>query len=100
MHFWELELGGELNEPFCKTMVRWAYYTCLCPLESFRLEDENEYEYEIKVKVFARVLKKKDTPENFILLFFTKEVSTVIDTEGDLASPNFDKLFPPLRHSC
>ena len=93
-------MEGELNEPFCKTMVRWAYYTCLCPLESFRLKDENEYEYEIKVKVFARVLKKNDTPENFILLFFTKEVSTVIDTEGDLASPNFDNLFTPLRHSC
>ena len=39
-------------------MVRWAYYSCLRPLESFRFEDENEYEYEMKVKVFARVLKK------------------------------------------
>ena len=26
--------------------------------------------------------KKKDTPESFILLFFTKKVSTVIHTEG------------------
>ena len=60
-------------------MVRWAYYTCLRLVESFRFEDENEYEYEIKLKVFARVLKKKnDTTENFILLFFTKEVSTVL----------------------
>ena len=89
MHFWELELEGELTESFCKTMVRWAYYTCLCPLESFRLEDENEYEYEIKVKVFARVLKKMTRPVNFILLFFTKEVSTVIDTEGGLALSQF-----------
>ena len=64
-------MEGELNGPFCKTMVRWAYYTCLCPLESFRLEDENEYEYEIKVKVFARVLKKM-TPENFILFFYQR----------------------------
>ena len=100
MHFWELELEGELNEPFCKTMVRWAYYTCLCQLESFRLEDENEYEYEIKVKVFARVLKKMTRRKTSFYFFFTKEVSTVIDTEGDLASPNFDNLFPPQRHSC
>ena len=82
-------MEGELTESFCKTIVRWAYYTCLCPLESFRLGDENEYEYEIKVKVFARVLKKMPRRENFILLFFTKEVSTVIDTEGGLALSQF-----------
>ena len=52
-------------------------------IESFRFEGENKlYEYEIKLEVFARVLKKKDTPANFILLFFTKKVSTVIYTEG------------------
>ena len=32
-----------------------------------------------------RVFKTKDTPESFILLFFTKKVSTVIYTEGGWA---------------
>ena len=74
VHFWELELEGELNESFCKTMVRWAYYTCLCPLESFRLEDENEYEYEIKVKVFARVLKKMTRRKTSFYFFLPKKL--------------------------
>lgn len=39
-------------------------------IESFRFEDKNEYKYEI--------WRKKDTPESFILLFFTKTVSMVI----------------------
>ena len=33
-------------------------------------------------KFSMRVFKKKDTPESFILLFFTKKVSKVIHTEG------------------
>ena len=37
-------------------------------------------------KFFTRVLpKKKNTPEGFNLPFFTKNVSTVIYTEGRLA---------------
>ena len=31
---------------------------------------------------FLRVFSKKDTPESFVLLFFTKKVIMVIDTEG------------------
>ena len=34
------------------------------------------------LKFSMRVKKKKDTPESFILLFFTKKVSKVIYTEG------------------
>ena len=51
--------------------------------------------------IFALVLKK-DTREKFILLFFTKKVSTVIYTGGDskmIKNLTFDNLFPPLRHS-
>ena len=55
-----------------------------CPrlsiLDSFRFEDENEYEYEIKLRVLMRILNK-DTPERFILVFFTKKVSRVINTK-------------------
>ena len=50
-------------------------------VETFRFEDENDYEYEIRFKVF-RVLSKIDTPEFFIVLFFTRKDSTVIVTEG------------------
>ena len=46
---------------------------------SFRFEDENKYEYDSQLNVFACVLK--DTPESFILLFFTKKVSRVVYTE-------------------
>ena len=38
-------------------------------------------EYQIKLKVFVRFLRK-DTQESFILLVFTKNVSTVICIEG------------------
>ena len=51
-------------------------------LESLRFKDVNEYEYEIELKVFVRVLKKKDTLESFMFLFFTKKVSRLIYTEG------------------
>ena len=51
-----------------------------------------------------RILKK-DTPERFILVFFTKNVSTVIYTKKVKPSSDrkmiklltFDHLFPPLR---
>ena len=47
----------------------------LARIESFRFEDENEYEYEIQLRVFTRVLKKKDIPESFILLYFFNQKS-------------------------
>ena len=50
-------------------------------VETFRFEDENDYEYEIRFKVF-RVLSKIDTPEFFIVLFFTRKDSAVIVIEG------------------
>ena len=39
--------------------------------ETFRLEDENDYEYEISLKSFFRVFSKIETPESFVVLFFT-----------------------------
>ena len=70
-------------------MVRWAYYRCLRPLESFRFADEKEYECEIKVKVFARVLRKMTRRKTSFYFFVTKEVSTVIDNEGGSAFSQF-----------
>ena len=52
-------------------------------LETFRFEDENDYEYEIWFKVFLRNVKKIDTRQFFIVLFFIRKVSTVIVIEGD-----------------
>ena len=47
---------------------------CLSSLiETFRFEDENDYEYAYCQKI--------DTPEFFIVLFFTGKVSTVIVIE-------------------
>ena len=48
-------------------------------LESFRFEDKNEYRYDITFKVFARVVKKKETPRKASFSFL---ISTVIYTEG------------------
>jgi len=50
-------------------------------IESFWFEDDIEYEILNNLK-FLRVFSKKDSPENFILLYFTKKViiSTVIYT--------------------
>ena len=45
-------------------------------IETFKFEDQDDYEYEIGLKVFSRILKI-DSPESFILPFFTRKVSTV-----------------------
>ena len=80
-------------------------------LESFRFEDKNEYRYDITLKVFARVVKKRDSPESFIkffLFFFvTKKLVRLFILKGVKPSLDskmikfltFDKIFPPLRHS-
>ena len=78
-------------------------------LESFRFDDNNEYRYDITFKVFARVVKKRDSPESFMkfFLFLSQKISTVIYIEGVKPSLDskmikfltFDKIFPPLRHS-
>ena len=76
-------------------------------VESFRFEDDNGHEYKILFKVSARVLKK-DTPESFILPFFTKKAGTDIFILKEvkplpdskmIKRLSFDNLFPPLRHS-
>ena len=54
-------------------------------IETFKFEDQNDYEYKIGLKVFSRILKI-DSPESFILPFFTRKVSTVIFSEGGYAS--------------
>ena len=51
-------------------------------IETFKFEDQDDYEYEIGLKVFSRILKI-DSPESFILPFFTRKVSTVIFSERD-----------------
>ena len=51
-------------------------------IETFKFEDQDDYEYEIGLKVFSRILKI-DSPESFILPFFTRKVSAVIFSEGD-----------------
>ena len=43
-----------------------------------RFEDENDYEYKISFDVFFEYCKKIATLECFIVLFFTRKVSTVI----------------------
>ena len=53
-------------------------------IESFRFEDKSEYEYDIYL-MFLCMFYNKDTQESFILLFFTKRVSTVIFTEEGLS---------------
>ena len=53
-------------------------------IETFKFEDQDDYKYEIGLKVFSRILKI-DSPESFILPFFTRKVSTVIFSEGDYA---------------
>ena len=53
-------------------------------IETFKFEDQDDYEYEIGLKVFSRILKI-DSPESFILPFFTRRVSTVIFSEGGYA---------------
>ena len=52
-------------------------------IETYKFEDQDDYEYEIGLKVFSRILKI-DSPESFILPFFTRKVSTVIFSEGGL----------------
>ena len=64
------------------------------------------YECKIWLEVFSRLLKI-DSPESFILPFFTGKVSIVTFSEGDYAlyrshnekTSNFDILFSPPRHS-
>ena len=55
--------------------------------ETFRFAKENDYEYEISFKVFLACCQKIDIPKFFIVLFFTKKVSTVIVIEGGCMSP-------------
>lgn len=54
--------------------VRYTFFVVEC----FEFEDENE----INLKFLLVLSKKKDILESFIYLFFTKQVSTVIYTEG------------------
>ena len=49
-------------------------------LETFRFKDEDEYE--IWLKVFFAYSQNVDSPESFILPFFTGKVSTVTFSEG------------------
>ena len=53
-------------------------------IETFKFEDKDDYKYEIGLKVFSRILKI-DSPESFILPFFSRKVSTVILSEGGYA---------------
>ena len=64
-------------------------------LETFRFEDEDDYVYEIWLKVFSHILKNIDSPESFILPFFTRKVSTVILSEWGyaLSRSQNDKTF-------
>ena len=52
---------------------------------TFRFKDENDYEEEIWFKVFFAYYQKIDSPEFFIVLFFTRKVCTVIVIEGGWA---------------
>ena len=79
-------------------------------LESFRFEDKNEYRYDITFKVFARVVKKKETPRkaSFSFFFFvTKKLVRLFILKGVKPSPDskmikfltIDNLFAALLHS-
>ena len=78
-------------------------------LESFRFEDKNEYRYDITLKVFARVVKKKETPRkaSFSFFFVTKKLVRLFILKGVKPSPDskmikfltIDNLFAALRHS-
>ena len=78
-------------------------------LESFRFEDKNEYRYDITLKVFARVVKKKETPRKASFSFFlvTKKLVRLFILKGVKPSPDskmikfltIDNLFAALRHS-
>ena len=51
-------------------------------IETFRFEKENDYEYDICFKDFLACCQKIDIPKFFIVLLFTRKVSTVIVIEG------------------
>ena len=52
------------------------YFFCVAAiLETFRFKDEDDYEYEIWLKVFFAYSQNIDSPESFILRFFTRKVS-------------------------
>ena len=56
---------------------------------------------------FCACSQKKDTPDSFILRFFTKKLARLFILKEVKPSPDsrmiklltFDNLFPPLRHS-
>ena len=50
-------------------------------IESFRFQDKDDY----RGHIFLSYSLKVDTPESFIVLFFTTKVSTLISVEGDKA---------------
>ena len=52
-------------------------------IETFRFKDDNEYE--IWLLSFFAYSKNIDSPESFILPFFTRKDSTVIFSEGGYA---------------
>ena len=72
-----------------------------------RFEDQDDYKYEIVTSGFFASSQNIDSPESFILPFFTRIVNTVIFSKGGYALSRtqndrrltFDDLFPSLRHS-
>ena len=103
-------------KPHANAKYLLTYYKCnhwvvvlLAPLETFRFKDENDYRLPIRdlTSSFFSYSQNTDSPESFILLFFTRKVITVTFSEGGCTLSwrkmikllTFDNLFPLLQHS-
>ena len=77
---WILGLKG-LSPNIHIQILQTDFRTFSSIIVTFRFKDENNYEYEILFSFFA-YYQKIDSPEFFVVLFFTRKVCTVIVIEG------------------
>ena len=69
--------------------------------------DENDYKVAISLRAFWRLLKKRDTPESFIVIFSPHKLAQLFLLKEVKPFPNSkmikilksDNLLPPPRHS-